>query len=437
MKRRRWFEIHSWLGVVAGLMLFLICWSGTTAVLSYEIDWMLDARMRVEPGPERASWGTLHDSVKQAYPDASGITLYEPPYARSAAHAQITLPGDIERRVYLDPYTGAVQGSTSLFNVQRFFRNLHMCLFDVRNDYGGYWIVGAFSLALLISAVTPLLFYRRWWRGFFTLKTGRGPRVFWSDAHKLAGVWGLAFSFLIALTGLWYLLEWADPIHYPETPQFNDAPLAIHAPQDLDALIERAQQTWPEFQIRTVGTPEGSYWGNVLYLDGQSEALLVRDRSNRMLLDASSGEPRYIQRAETLGWPARWIDTADPLHFGNFGGLISKLVWFGFGLLLSGMCLSGAYLHSQRLKSLGPHRSRIRGSKTANIIWLALISATIVLGLVNFRSYLDDVTTPDESLVAPGVGLFIAAWSLATVLVMWLLFRTPGRPAPDHLQETS
>src|SRR3546814_4595187 len=61
---------------------------------------------------------------------------------------------------------------------------------------------------LAASLVTSLIFYKRFWRGFFKLQTHRGAKVFWSDLHKLTGLWGLWFVTLIAVTGIWYLAEW-------------------------------------------------------------------------------------------------------------------------------------------------------------------------------------------------------------------------------------
>jgi uncharacterized iron-regulated membrane protein len=47
----------------------------------------------------------------------------------------------------------------------------------------------------------------------------------------------------------------------------------------------------------------------------------------------------------------RWVHTADPLHFGNFGGLATKLVWVVFGLLLTGLCVTGVVIFTKRSAS--------------------------------------------------------------------------------------
>lgn len=433
MKRRRWFELHSWIGIITGLMMFLICWSGTVAVLSHEIDWLLDGRQRVAgadmSAPSPAAWGTWADSIRAAYPDAQSVTLHAPLSKGFAAQAVLDTPKQSMKRVFLDPATGQVLGESSYFNVQRFFRSLHMSLFDLGSERSwGYWFVAAFAPLLLISSVAPLIFYRRWWRGFLTLKRDRGSRIFWSDFHKLSGVWSLLFTWLIALTSLWYLVEWFDvDFGYPAREPVASSP--AKAPLSVETLVARAQQTWPSLNVRSVGLPEGSYWGNVLYLDGQAEAWLVRNRANYLMLDTASGTPLRRQDIRDVGWPERWVDTADPLHFGNFAGLPLKLLWFVFGLALSGLCLTGAYLHAKRLQNeSSSKRAGWRGTRTAMAISVLAISLACWGAWRELLGY--GPTVGGQKLLPEiplGVSLFLVAWALGTlaILAAWMYLVRP------------
>jgi uncharacterized iron-regulated membrane protein len=430
VKRRRWFEVHSWLAVMAGLLLFVICWSGTVAVLAHEIDWLLEPHQRVEPRTGPVQWGRMQAAVEAGFPDAESMTLHAPMYPWAAAHAVIDTPAQKMLRVYLDPHSGAVLGHTSYFNVQRFFRSLHMSLFDFGSGrMWGYWFVGVFGVVLLVMTLTPLVFYRRWWRGFLTLKTNRGSRVFWSDAHKLGGVWSLPFALLIALTGVWYLVEFFDvSLGYPERAAVENAKAATPLP--LDALVAAAAAEWPELKIRAVTPATGNYWGEVVHAQGKADAWLVRDRANYVMLDPGTGAVLRRQDATRLAWPARWVDTADPLHFGDFGGLWSKLAWFVFGLLLSALPLTGAYLHVQRLHASA--RARWVGTG-ASVLLSAAVLAVAGWGawreLLHYGPVVAGVQQTPE--VPHATAAFLVGWTLLTLAILctwaWCVLRAPGR----------
>ena len=438
MSAKLLFRVHSWIGVIAGLLLFVICWSGTFAVVSNEVDWLLDPAQRVQLGARPVSWGTLEQSVLAAYPGGA-ISFFEAPrHAGAAAVVVVDLPSQDALRVYVDPYSGAVQGESSYFNVQRFFRSFHMNLFAGRI---GSYVVFVFSLFLLASVLLPFFFYKRWWRGFFALKRDRGRRVFWSDLHKLAGLWSALFALIIALTGVWYLAEglrgdFGDR-NYAWTAVEEGAinilpPITPLASQELplDALVERAKAARPDLEIRGVWR-DGGY----LYVDGQSGDVLVRDRANKLYLDPRDGRIVYSQRADEqpLWW--RLSDTADPLHFGNFAGLASKLLWFVFGLGLSALALTGAWLHVQRLQRDGARRAAWPGARLALVatgLVLCVSAAGGVQEILSYGPHLDgEAQWPQVPLA---VGAFICAWILLTLLVLaaWgdQLGRALGRGAP-------
>ena len=402
--RRLVFQIHAWIGMNLGLLLFVVCFSGTIAVFSKELSWLVDPGLRVQPPPGREgktlSWQDMYDRVTAVHPHAAIVALQPPAGDRSVAKAAILYGPDDQRLVLINPYTGAIQGHRSSFNLSSFFRIFHKQLYIVPVNLGfhGTLVVGVLAILLLVGAITGLLSIKRWWRAFLTLRQGRSPRLFWSDLHRLTGVWPLLVTLILSLTGIWY---WAETILDSAGILAHDAPSAAREaaspqhrgtfvrPLDLDELIARAQSAYPSLTINQIRIP--SRFGDPLVLSGQADAWLVRDRANRIEIDPYEGTILNIQKAEDLSLPQRLIDTADPLHFGDFGGLTSKIVWFVSGLALSAGILAGFYGACLRLRErhrLGfpsPQRWALAILPTAGLLVLSLYG-TIAYGGVALLS---------------------------------------------------
>lgn len=417
--RRTWFVWHGWIGLTGGLLLFVICWSGTVAVFSREIDLLLDARLRATASGEQMAWEAIHNSIRAAEP-AWTIGQINAPYAPGfAAEAWAEDADGVTRRIYADPSTGVLLGTTSYFNVERFFRSLHMSLFigewPVFGIPLGYLIVGLLSFPLLASLITSLLFYRRFWRGFLKLQTRKGAKVFWSDIHKLVGLWSLWFTLMIALTGIWYLVEWKTP----DSPAGPDAPASTGSPHlSIRELVGAAQRAYPELKIKTVALYELE--AGLFEVHGQDGSWLVRDRAAKAWLDARDGSALAIQRPRELSAYRRWIETADPLHFGNFGSLWSKAIWFVFGLGLSGLCLTGAYLQAKRqARQHGPAKVR----KPVSIAYWATVLILLVAAVFAYRELLTYGPSATLPQMPPQSVIFIGLWLLSTLVALSLWMR--------------
>ena len=111
---------------------------------------------------------------------------------------------------------------------------------------------------MVVSVVTGLIVYRKWWKGFLTLERKRGARILWGGAHKLLGVWSLWFVALMAITGTWYFVEellfdFTD-FAYVGTPTLDDRELSAYgaaAPlADLDTVVESARREVPSLRVR-------------------------------------------------------------------------------------------------------------------------------------------------------------------------------------------
>ena len=363
--RRFAFKLHGWCGFLLSILLFTICLSGTLAVVGNEIDWLLNPDMRAAPRSEPTAWSAIHRNVQAQYPEAQLMWLGAPVEPGFAAEAVIRRH-DLNRlwRVYANPYSGEIQGEASWLTAQRFLRDFHMYLFTPR---WGKYLVTVFGLTMLVSMITGTIVYRKWWKGFFTLERKRGRRVLWGSAHKLLAVWSLWFVAVMAITGTWYFIEALlfdlTDFAYIGLPTVDDDDLSEYGPAvplaDLDAVVARAKQEVPSLRVALVRLPSRN--NDVISVQGQTDAVLVRDRTNRVNFHPFSGELVSVQLAHDLSPAWRWVDTADPLHFGDFGGLWSKLVWFGFGVALNAMILTGAWLYLRRVRRLA-ERSEVAGS---------------------------------------------------------------------------
>ena len=454
------FMIHGWLGLSFGLPLFVICLSGSFAVVSHEIDWLLHPAMRapVHPGP--INWGAIAQNVRERHPNDRIMWLMAPEGPGFAAQSWIQTPLGTHR-VFADPATGEITGETVWFNSQRFFRDFHRRFFWY--SAWGITLVCSFSFVLLFSASTGLLFYSRWWAKLFTLRFSKGTRVFWSDMHRLIGVWTLLFAAIISVTGLWYLFErplmrWINgrsmsaaassaiataaaqkpaantepgnsesggetkgarstQIRRLEKPILGGASVALGKPIEsgegrggrLAALgpvvpllpiteyVRIAQEAYPTLNIRSLYFPERV--GDPVQVQGDDAAWLVTHSANMVRIDPYSGKVVSVRKGNELSPGIRWSLTVDPLHFGNFGGLASKLVWFAFGLVLSGLMPTGLYLWLKRAEQTATGVvKRLAGESSADIAQevrqanrrrtgLGLIITTIVLGWAAVTTY--------------------------------------------------
>ncbi|MEX2672136.1 MAG: PepSY-associated TM helix domain-containing protein [Phycisphaeraceae bacterium] len=448
LSTKQLFRLHGWLGMNLGLMLFVVCFSGTVATLSHELDWLANPAMRVSPPSDAqpASWGAIHQAVREAHPDWTIRWLDKPMGRYAAAEAVVTTDDRQWRWVYINPYTAQVQGDTSYFNVQRFLRSFHRRLFigDLPWLPDSLYITCFFGFILLFSAVTGLLFYKNWWRYLFRLRLGKSARVLWSDVHRMIGVWTLLFAVLIALTGIWYFVEegMGDLDVAPKgtpLPRMSNEELdtygedAEHLP--LDRLVAAAEQAHPALEVKRLWLPTGRR--TVLRVWGQGETWLVRNRANHVAVNPYTAEVMRVQHGSDLTPLLRWQDTADPLHFGNFAGLTVKLLWFVLGLVLSLSILVGAYLWRLRTLAQGPsHRDGLWNGAS-------FILTVALLGLAACRTYegIMGYGPPPRGETAPevpwGVTLFVGGFVVVTIvtIVAWfylIVGRKRPRPAPPR-----
>ena len=367
---RVWWSVHQWVGLKLAILTSFVFLTGTIAVFSAEIDWLLRPALRVDAstvtGP--MNWPDVAQAVA-AHAPASRIQSIEAPLDRGfAAVVTVKRPDGAVAFVYAHPTTGVVQGDGHWVGAKRIFRNMHRHL--MLPVKWGVPIVSSLAILLLISLVTSFVVYKKWWRGFFRPIRLSDARTAFGDFHRLAGLWSLWFVVLMILTGLWYLAE-STGLEAPRHPRTKAPAVALSTPAQADRLaasLAAAERANPDLRIERVLFPTEKLGAFVFH--GQDRAILVRPRSNTVWTSAADARVLLTTDGRDLSVHQRISEAADPLHFGTWGGLPSKIAWFAFGALLTGLSVSGVAIYSLRLL-----RAERRPRRTGGVllkIWIGM-----------------------------------------------------------------
>lgn len=360
---RTWWKVHQWVGLKLSLFMAFILFTGTLAVVSHEIDWLLQPSLRVAPssveGP--VAWAAIAENAA-ARPGVSSVQTIEAPVASAfAARAIVERDnGDVEI-LHAHPTTGEIAGEGPWVGAQRVLRNMHRHL-NLPTSIG-VPIVSSLAFLLLVSLVSSFFVYKKWWRGFAKPLRNRDARTWWGDFHRLAGVWSLWFVALMTLTSIWYFVESLGGAAPPHPSVEQEASPA--GTSDLSTAIAAGLAAYPGLDVKRVILPGEE--SSAIQLQGDYEAILVRPRSNSVWVDARTGKVQLTTDGRDLTVHQRISEMADPLHFGNFGGYWTKVPWFLFGLAMTGLALSGTAIYSLRISK--EQGERIRLSRSFAGMW--------------------------------------------------------------------
>lgn len=348
-RARLWWLVHQWAGLKFSILLSFILFTGTLAVFSSEIDWLMRPAMRVDVSSVSGSvnWPAIARNAAATHPGYE-IRSIDAPIARAFAASLMVKKGDGSLAyLYAHPTTGRIQGEGHWVGAKRVLRNMHRHL--NMPIWLGVPIVSSLAFLLLVSLITALVVYKKWWRGFFKPLRTRDARTGWGDFHRLAGVWSLWFVSLMIVTSIWYLVE-ETVAPAPSLPRPDVPALEIAAPELVPALelgLAAARAADPDLDIERIQFPSKAI--GAFKIEGQKVAILVRPRVNAVWTSALTGAPVLLTDGRDLTIHQRISEAADPLHFGTFGGYWTKVAWFGFGLLLTGLSVSGVALYAMRI----------------------------------------------------------------------------------------
>ncbi|MCW5556665.1 MAG: PepSY domain-containing protein [Verrucomicrobiae bacterium] len=344
MTKRVW-QVHSWMGLIAGLGLLVIGASGSILVFRQELQALLQpGLLRVEATPQgRLGQDLLLAGAVRHLPgyEVTGWLISQDP--RLADLMYVVRHGTHQwRMITVNPYTAAVLAGP-MDTKETFVGWLLELHYSFLADHWGVLLAGLFAALLCLLGLSGLWLYRDFWRHFFRLRWNRSARIFMSDTHKQVGILSVAFNLVLGFTGAYWNLPHAISHLTGGEPESTISGRLYGDSISLDALAAKAAATIPGFQITYVLLPYMEAGEIRLMGRVPSRNPLRSDYGSSVAFDPETGTFRSSSDIRTAGVWEQISDTFYPLHFGSFGGLPVKILWC-FGGMAPGVLATTGFL---------------------------------------------------------------------------------------------
>tara|TARA_Y100000588_G_scaffold324645_1_gene357929 strand:+ start:138 stop:1739 length:1602 start_codon:yes stop_codon:yes gene_type:complete len=441
---RRMIDLHAWVGMVSGLALFVAFFAGALNVFHHELHhWQEPHSGESVAAP--MSMDRLLEQVTGQYPDARK-RLYLLPDEDPGVMWYESAEGDWVTAHATDFNAEGVQEDVPRSALADFINELHFALGIPNPGWPiniGMTFMGLISVMYGVALFSGLLIH---WpkirKEFFALKHEGNMRRYWKNLHNVIGIISFPFHLIMSVTG------------------------AAMGMFTVVAVLLGALVFGP--QLRGVITEETEVWAAV---DSQGEAVTMPLMDDVLSAARNELPELTVDWLEIRGYgdAAGWIDVAgsvpdyvghhahvvlDPtlatlrvigpgqrsvnfaslsplyaLHFGDYGGLLVKLLYFALGLLGSLLFVSGNILWCERRSDrTGPGRS------SAFLLRLTLgVCAGVVVGIAfSFLASKLLPHTPLAGFVALAErGVFAV---ILVLLVAWSLRASPLRFSSQMLR---
>lgn len=388
-KRLLW-RIHHLAGLYAGILIGLLSLTGALAVFIPEIDGLVlkyyyNARSST-PVADHPQFGNAVDSLKAIFPAYSSLSIQLPEKSGHVAEVDLfNRPPEGKARRYslfvdvgADRVVGQRDHQNSLAN---YLRQIHVRLYE------GNWgrqLVGIGGLALVVLAVTGLMIYGNFMKkqSWPEIRKRGNLRILMADWHKLLGISALAFNLMIAVTGAWlglqpWLMRWFDI----KTPNAYDAPVIMEAEADKaleidwDEALAAVRKGFPELTPRYI-VPSANGSGTIVMRGSIAGTVYERD-INMLVISKEGYAPLFKYDVRQKPFSHKLYFVQEALHFGDFGGLVLKVIYAVLGLVSGFLSISGFVVYLCRRKKKQPEVNPIKltfAYSMASVLFLVVIA---------------------------------------------------------------
>lgn len=398
---RTFVSVHTWVGLVAGMALFIAFYAGAITVFEHELaQWQRSDRQDAAPQPpERAQ--ALIDAVLAKYPQAAEdftvvLSGHHGPEPALYWYEKRKEGGKYRHRFMLSEQ-GQLRDGPSRSGFVDFIYDLHFTAGLPRTF--GIYVFGLVCVLYGLALVSGVVIYAPgFFKDLFALRWGRNLKRLWQDAHNVIGMLSLPFHVLFAWSGailtigvlllapfqflvfenrLMKVLE-ADFDVLPHVEAAN----VRQATLPMSDIVTRAQTALPGMSAEVVSYHDAGDANARITVFGEIHQRRVT-HMGAVGLDGQ-GQVLRLMPPEQFTPGVAFLRGLQSLHYGNFGAATVQWLYFVLGLAGAFLFYSGNLLwieaRRKRRSVAQPRRTRFVAGLTIGVCigCMAGVSAMLV-----------------------------------------------------------
>ncbi|HLT50639.1 MAG TPA: PepSY-associated TM helix domain-containing protein [Arenibacter sp.] len=391
-------DIHLWAGLISGLVLLVVCFTGTIYVYNTEI----------------REWGASH-LYKVSVPNGQGPLSVEAVMEKGKNHIQgsitgVKIPYDADRSYqftaraegdksrfgttyFFDPYTGDFLGNSKEKNEAAEFMgtlfSLHRWLLldkvgepiisGLENRKLGSYITGTATILFTIGVLTGIVIWiprkAKYWRQGLKIKFKGNWKRINHDLHNTLAIYSAIILFLMGVTGPFWSFPWyrtglqKSLGTYQErsaggpgggNSEKKDKP-SVKEDTELYALVDYLAVVDAELDYPgeySIGLPQKG--ATEISISKKRTGFFAPAASDKVVLDVNTKAVKEKEVFREKPFNERVSRSVKALHVGDVYGSFSKLLYFISCLIATSLPITGTLIWINKMKkSKGKKRETI------------------------------------------------------------------------------
>ena len=391
--RKLFNDIHLWLGLSSGLIVIVVCFSGTVYVFNTELtEWAAPHLYKVKnfEGKQRIPADSFISNI-QLTSGGKVTSVSIPEDLQRTYQFNVKKEGDKSRGgigYFVNPYTGEITGTSkektatkefmgTMFSLHRWLLldKIEQPIFkSITNRELGSMISGWATIIFTLGCITGMIIWFpqtiKSWKQGLKIKWNAGWKRINHDLHNSLAFYALFFLLLMGLTGPQWSFDW-----YRTGMQKT-----LGTYKSKDAPKEKPiQSTLPANGLNSAGLSIAdyikiadktfAYKGNYsisLPADSASATVIAKTKTgffapaaaDRLTVDQYNGNVLKKDIFKEKPFNERIAGSIKAIHVGNVYGSFTKLIYFLACLIATTLPITGTMIWLNKMKKKGKEKPK-------------------------------------------------------------------------------